>query len=71
MTSRRYERVALGDLQLRQSPPLRGLRLDLVRFRQRRQQRLRLCDLRHFRRRRKAFERGREHCVRSPSSGAG
>ena len=37
--------------------------LDLVRLRQRRQQRLRLGDLRHFWRRRKAFERGREHGV--------
>ena len=46
-----------------QPPPasLRGL--DLVRLRQRRQQRLRLRDLGHFRRRRKAFERRREDGV--------
>ena len=50
-------------MQLRQSLPLRGFRLDLVGLRQRRQQRLRLGDLRHFRRRRKAFERGREDGV--------
>ena len=50
-------------MQLRQSLPLRGLRFDLVGFRQRRQQRLSLGDLRHFRRRRKAFERGREDGV--------
>ena len=43
---------------------MRGFRFDLVGFRQRRQQRLRLGDLRHFRRRRKAFERGREDGVR-------
>ena len=50
-------------MQLRQSLPLRRFRLDLVGLRQRRQQRLRLGDLRHFRRRRKAFERGREDGV--------
>ena len=43
------------------SPRLVGL--DLIRLRQRREQRLRLGDLGHFRRRRKAFERGREHRV--------
>ena len=37
--------------------------LDLVRLRQHRKQRLRLGDLRHLRRRRKAFERGREDGV--------
>ena len=50
-------------MQLRQSLPLRRLGLDLVGLRQRRQQRLRLGDLGHFRRRRKAFERGREDGV--------
>ncbi len=48
---------------MRQSLPLRGFRFDLVRFGQRREQRLRLGDLWHFRRRRKAFERGREDGV--------
>ena len=48
---------------MRQPLPLRDLRPDLVRLRQRRQQRLRLGDLRHLRRRRKAFERGRENGV--------
>ena len=50
-------------MQLRQSLPMRGLRLDLVGLRQCRQQRLRLGDLRHFRRRREAFERRREDGV--------
>ena len=50
-------------MQLRQSLPPRRFRLDLVGLRQRREQRLRLGDLRHFRRRRKAFERGREDGV--------
>ena len=46
-------------------PPLalRFCGLDLVRLRQRREQRLRLGDLGHFRRRRKAFERRREDGV--------
>ncbi len=48
VTARRDKRVAVGHLQLRQSLPLRGLRLDLVRLRQRREQRLRL-GLRHLR----------------------
>ena len=43
--------------------PLRFRGLDLVGLRQRREQRLRLGDLGHFGRRRKAFERGREHGV--------
>ena len=43
------------------SPRLVGL--DLIRLRQRRQQRLRFGDLGHLRRRRKAFERRREHRV--------
>ena len=42
---------------------MRGPDLDLVRFRKRREQRLRLGDLGHFGRRRKAFERGREDRV--------
>ena len=41
----------------------RGLGLNIVSSRQRREQRLRLGDLGHFRRRRKAFERGREDGV--------
>ena len=61
--SRGDERVAVGHLQLRHAMALRGLRLNLVGFRQRGQQRLRLGDLRHFGRRRKAFERRREHGV--------
>ena len=63
MASRRYERVAIGGVQLRQPLAPRRTRLDLVRLRQPRQQRLSLGDLRHLRRRRKAFERGREDGV--------
>ena len=43
--------------------PLRFRGLDLVRLGQCRDQRLRLGDLRHFQRRRKAFERRREGSV--------
>ena len=43
--------------------PLRGRGLNLVHRRERRQERLRLGDLGHFRRRREAFERGRENRV--------
>ena len=57
------ERVAVGDVQLRQLLPLRGLRLDFVGLRHRRQQRLSLGDLRHLRRPRKAFEGRREDGV--------
>ena len=42
------------------APPRRRLSLDLLRLRELREQRLRLGDLRHLRRRRKAFERRRE-----------
>ena len=62
-TARRDQRVAIGHLQLRQSLPMRGVHFDLVGRRERSQQRLRLGDLWHFRRRRKAFERGRENGV--------
>ena len=48
---------------MRQPLPLRHVGLDFVGLRQRRQQRLRLRDLRHFWRRRKAFEGGREDGV--------
>ena len=57
------ERGAVGGLQLRHSLPPCGFDLDLVRRRKRREQRLRLCDLGHFRGRRKAFERRREDDV--------
>ena len=50
-------------MQLSQSLPPRCFGLDFVRLRQRREQRLRLGDLRHFGRRRKAFERGCEDGV--------
>ena len=63
MASRRYERVAIGGVQLRQPLAPRRTRLDLVRLSQPRQQRLSLGDLRHLGRRRKAFERGREDGV--------
>ena len=43
---------------------MRGRHFDLVGRRERGQQRLRLGDLGHFRRRREAFERGRENAVR-------
>ena len=48
---------------MRQPLPLRRFGLDFVGLRQRREQRLRLVDLGHFRRRRKAFEGGREDGV--------
>ena len=43
-------------MQLRPPLPVRRIRLDFFGFRQRRQQRLSLADLGHFRRRRKPFE---------------
>ena len=63
VAARGDERVAVGDLQLRQSPPRRCFNLDLVGLRQSHQQRLRLGDLRHVRRQRKSFERGGENGV--------
>ena len=57
------ERVAVGHLQVRQSLPARRFGPDFIGLRQRRQKRLRLGDLRHFRRRRNAFQRGRENGV--------
>ena len=48
---------------------LRDRGLHLVGLRKRRQQRLRLGDLRHFRRRQESFERGREDGVRFRRSG--
>jgi hypothetical protein len=61
--SRREKRVAIGDPQLRRSPPRRRLGLEFLGFFERREQRLRLGDLGHFGRRRKAFERRRENVV--------
>ena len=58
-----HHRLAVGRLQMQPPLALRFCGLDLVRLRQRREQRLRLGDLGHFRRRRKAFERGREDGV--------
>ena len=49
------------EMETQRPPPSCGF--DLLGLRQRREQRLRLGDLRHFRRRRKAFERGREDGV--------
>ena len=63
VAARGDERVAVGDVQLRQSLPMRGVHFDLVGRRECSQQRLRLGDLGHFRRRRKAFERRREDGV--------
>ena len=63
MASRGYERVAVRDLQLGKSVPLRRTRLNLVRLSQPCQQRLSLGDLGHFWCRRKAFERGGEDGV--------
>ena len=54
------QRVAVGDVQSLVLLTSRRIRLDLVRLHQRRQQRLRLGDFRHFWRRREAFERWRE-----------
>ena len=58
-----HHRLAVGRLQMQPPLPLRFCGLDLLGLRQRREQRLRLGDLRHFGRRRKAFERGREDSV--------
>ena len=57
------ERVAVGDMQ--PLPPLapRRLGFDLLDLAKRCEQRLRLGDLGHFGRRRKAFEGGREDGV--------
>ena len=63
VAARGDERVAVSDVQMRQSLPLRGASPDLLSLRERREQRLRLGNLGHFRRRRKAFERGREDGV--------
>ena len=57
------ERVAIGDVQLCQSLPLRFSGFHLVRLRHRREQRLRLSDLGHFRRGCEALERRREDGV--------
>jgi hypothetical protein len=51
-------------VQLRQPLPMRCFSLDLVSLLERRQQRLRLGDLKHFRRGSEAFERRCEHGVR-------
>ncbi len=57
---RPLHRAGVVDMHLGASlPPFESLPDPLV-FRQRIEQRLRLCDLRHFRRRRKALERRRE-----------
>ena len=53
----------VGSLEIEAAATLRRVGLDLVGLLQRREQRLRLGDLGHFRRRRKAFERGREDGV--------
>ena len=58
-----HHRLAVGRLQMQPPLSLRLCGLDLLRLRQRRQQRLRLGDLGHLRRRRKAFERRREDGV--------
>ena len=57
----RGERVAGMQLRARVTPA--QLSGDRLARRERRQQRLRFGDLGHFRRRRKAFERGREDGV--------
>ena len=58
VAARRDQRVAVGYVQLPSLLTARRIRLDLVAVRQRRKQRLRLGDLRHFRRRREPFDRG-------------
>ena len=50
-------------MQVRQAPLLRGSALTSSSIGKRREQRLRLSDLGHLRRRRKALERGREDGV--------
>ena len=59
----RDERGAVIRSQLRHSPPLRQVGPDLIDVLKRRQQRLRLGNLGHFRRWREAFERRREDGV--------
>ena len=58
-----HHRLAVGRLKMKPALSLPLCGLDLLRLRQRRQQRLRLGDLRHFGRRREAFERRREDGV--------
>ena len=57
------ERKAVAGLQLEAALARRGSVLRFVGFGERGKERLRLLDLRKFRRRRKAFERGRKHGV--------
>ena len=59
--ARREERIAVGQLQLRQSLPPGGLRFDLAGLRQPASSASASSDLGHFGSRRKAFESGREH----------
>ena len=57
------DRVPIGRLELEPPLALLDCGLNLVGLRQRREQRLSLGDLRHLRRRRKAFQRRREDGV--------
>src|ERR1700722_18454168 len=59
----RDERVAIGHVQLRQLMSPRRVGLDLVSRGKCRQECLRFSNLKHLRRRRKAFERSREDGV--------
>ena len=63
VSSRQHQRLAVARLQLEAALARRRGVLDLVAILQRREQRLRFGDLRHFRCRRKAFERGLEDRV--------
>ena len=63
MASRCDQRVAIGELKIDLSLAKRSGVPHFIRFREHRQQRLRFGDLRHFRGRRKAFERGDENAV--------
>ena len=60
---RPHDRVGQRRLKVEPVLSLRDRRLHFVIFPERREQRLRLGDLGHFRRRRKAFERRREDGV--------
>ena len=64
-------RLAIAGLQFQPALARRRRGLYFVGLGERREQRLGLSDLRHFRRRRKAFERRREDVVRVDGAGGG
>jgi hypothetical protein len=61
VAARMQHRLAVAGLQFQSAFPSRGGVLHLIGFCERREQRLRLFDLRELRRRRKTFQHRREH----------